>query len=364
MKKERISDRQGIALMILFIAGTSTAYPTASEAGRDIWLAILVAIAAAALAMLLYIRILSLYPGRNIFDIVALVFGKWTGKILMLLLAWFAFHIGVLIIEGYGNFMITVSLPETPRIVPMILITLLAIWGVKEGIEVLGRWAALFIVFNLPLPIFTTLSLIPEMRLSNIRPILYNGWHPVMTGAFHSFSFPFAETMVFMMLASSFQRKSTSYKVYYIGLAIGGILTIVVNLTEMLVLGPELHSAFLFPSHSVASKIHIGELIQRLELVVIVSTYTAAFIKLSLCLMGAAIGVAKLLNLDDYRHIACPIGFLMLNVAAFIHKDLLEASAWSAEIWPYYALFFQVILPCIILIVVEIKTRVKKKEVS
>ncbi|KXG74734.1 GerAB/ArcD/ProY family transporter [Thermotalea metallivorans] len=360
MDKEMIADKQGIALVILFVAGTSTAWPTATAAGRDIWLAILAAILGACFIVSIYSRILSLYHGKDLFDILELLLGKFLGRGVSLLFIWFAFHMGALVIMGYGDFLITVSLPETPRLVPMILIALLAIWGVKEGLEVLGRWAKLFLMLNIPMPIVTILMLIPQMELSNIRPVLYDGLAPVIRGAVDAFAFPFAETVVFMMVLSSVKEKKSPYRIYLMGLFFGGLLTFSVSLTEMLVLGPDIHAASFFPSHTAVTKINIAGLIHRLELISIISTYTAAFVKLSICLLAAAKGLAKIFQFADYRFFVSPLGLSMLNFAYIIHGNILESRQWSTRIWPYYAFPFQVALPLLILGIAEIKRKVQE----
>lgn len=44
MNKEVISDKQGINLVILFIMGSTLVIGTGAEAGKDSWLAIIIAI--------------------------------------------------------------------------------------------------------------------------------------------------------------------------------------------------------------------------------------------------------------------------------------------------------------------------------
>ena len=85
MNKEVISDKQGICLVILFIAGETLAMQTAPAAGSDLWLAILLAIVTSIPLLLVYSRILSLFHGKGLFDILECLFGRILGKFLSLI---------------------------------------------------------------------------------------------------------------------------------------------------------------------------------------------------------------------------------------------------------------------------------------
>ncbi|TCO74965.1 GerAB/ArcD/ProY family transporter [Marinisporobacter balticus] len=355
MHKEVISDREGICLVILFISGSTLAMPTGAAAGRDLWLAILFAIVIAIPILLIYAKLLSLFLGKDLFDILEYGFGKIIGKGIGILFIWFAFHLGVLSIRNIGEFPVTVSLPETPIPIFTLSMIMLAIWIVKEGIEVLGRWANIFVLFNAPIPSMIILMLIPIMDINNIQPILYDGINPLLKGTFEAFAFPFAETVLFTMIVSSLKTKKSSYNIYIKGLLLGGMLILGVSLTEVLVLGPDLYGATFFPNHVVARKVDIGETLQRMEVIVILATTTASFLKMSVCLLAVCNGIAKIFNLDDYRGFVTPIGLLMFNFAIFIYKSINEMTMWASSIWPYYAFLFQVILPIVLFIVVMIK---------
>ncbi|MTI46344.1 GerAB/ArcD/ProY family transporter [Sporosalibacterium faouarense] len=361
MNKEIISNKSAISLIVLFIFGSSLILPTATDAGSDLWISILLAIVFTIPIFLIYSRILSLYPNKDLFDILIIVFGKWIGKFLCLLFSWFAFHLGVLVLRNFGSFIITVSFPETPMIVPMIFLGLLGVWVVKEGIEVLGRWSWIFFIFNAPAPTLVTLLLIPKMDFNNILPLFYNGSKAILKGTFSAFSFPFGEVVILTMIFFCLSNRKSSYKVFLSGLFIGGIPLAGISLVEILVLGPDLYKASYFPNHSVATKIGLGDFLQRLEILVLIAAVTGGFVKISVCLMACSNGIAKVFNLKDYRSVIFPMGLLMINFSYLIYDNVMEQIAWADEIWPYYAFLFQAILPIIVFIIAEIRKSSKIK---
>lgn len=359
--KEIISEHHGISLLTMFIIGSSLMLPTAPEAGSDAWIAVLIALFCTLPILWIYVRLCLISKGKDLFDIYIDTFGKVFGRIIGLLYIWFTFHLGALIIRDFGEFPITVSMPETPMIVFMGGITFFSIWAVKEGIEVLGRWASFFLIFSLIFLLMIMFMLIPEMDLDNMEPILYKGIKPVLRGSFATFSFPFAEIIVFPLSIFSLRSKKSFYKVYIKGLFLGGSILVIAVLTQVLVLGEYIYSTTYFPGRESISKIHIGNFIQRMEIIGFVLLFIPSFVKLCICLLATSHGMAKIFHLKDNHLIVVPIGLCMLNVSYFLYDNLMAFTKWSSEVWPYYAFFFQVIIPMITWAFAEIKIMIKNK---
>ncbi|WP_432405314.1 GerAB/ArcD/ProY family transporter [Wukongibacter sp. M2B1] len=363
MNREVIADVEGICLVILFIAGSTLALPTGSPAGSDLWLAVLFALIIAIPLYLIYSRLLSLYPGNDIFDILEKVFGRFLGKVLGLIFVLYTFSLSSLILRDQGEYLITLSLPETPMIVPMIMMTILTIFIVKAGIETLAGWAKLFVIFNSPIPTITILMLIPQMELNNILPIFFNGVKPFLQGTLQALVFPFGDSVVFLMIFFALKTKKSSYNVLIKGLLWGGMLIVGVSLTEVLVLGQDIYLSTYYPNHSVAGKVQIGEILHRLEVIAIVATITSFFLKISVCLLAVCNGISKIFGFKDYRFIVVPIALLICNFSYFIFDNTMDKFMWGTRAGTYYFLPFQIFLPIIVLIFAEIKKRreLKKK---
>ncbi|MFZ5968311.1 MAG: GerAB/ArcD/ProY family transporter [Bacillota bacterium] len=354
MNKESISDRQGIILVTMFIIGTSIIISTGIGAKKDLWLANILAVLMALPMILIYARLHYIFPEKDMFQIIEVCFGSFIGKGIELLYIWFAFHIGALILINLGWFINTISLPETPKTISMIFILMLGIWGAKEGIEVLGRWAASMIFVIMSFLLITRLLLIPEMNILNIRPVLAEGLKPVMKGAFETFTFPLTETVIFTMVFSRFREKRSPYKIYMFGFLIGGITILLVSVTNILVIGVDNALSMYFPSYRVVSRLNIGDIISRIEIVPSAVFLMGSFIKLSICMLAVSKGISSVWNLADYRFIITPAALLMLNLSLSIYDSLMEMIEFIG-VSPYYKLPFEVILPIVILLFAEKK---------
>lgn len=131
------------------------------------------------------------------YDILELVFGKFIGKGISLLFTWFSFFLGILVLRVFGDFISVISLQNTPKIIIMFFLGLLCIWGVSKGIKTLGKWAELFVIGAIVSILLITLFLIPEMKINNLRPVLYGGIKPIIKGTFYALVFPFTQTIIF-----------------------------------------------------------------------------------------------------------------------------------------------------------------------
>lgn len=357
MNKVIISDKQAISLVILFIWGSALVLGTAGEAQKNMWFAILLGMILASLIIYIYCKILSSFDGLDVFDINLLVFGSFAGNIINILYIMYAYTLGALVLNNFSEFISAVGLPETPKVAAVFPIVLLALLAVKSGIETLGRWAEFFILFLFLIVIIPTILGIPQMELNNIRPFMEDGIRPVIKGAIGAFSFPFAETVIFLMVFSCLKNKRSVFSAYYLGLWIAGLVFTAISVRNILIIGPELLSRNYFPSYIVIARINVADFVQRIETLNTVSFLIAGFIKISLCLLAAANGLNKIFRFEDYRILVTPAALTMFAVSFKTYDNIIETVNWVKEVYPYYAAIFQVILPIITFIGIKIKKK-------
>lgn len=347
--------------MTIFIMGSSLVLGAAVEAKQDAWIAILLSIMMALPAIAIYIRLLRIFPGKDLFDLLHIVFGNFIGKTIALLYVWYAFHLGALVIRNFSEFIQIAAMPETPQYIMVLCMGVLCIWAVKEGIEVIGRCSIIVLLITSMSIIIVLVASLPQGDFINIKPILYNGFKPVISGAFSSFSFPFAETVLFTAIYSGLRNKKSTFKVFYISLFMGGAFILFTATRNLLVLGVDIASNMYFPTYSAVRLIQIGDFLQRVEVIVAIVFTFAGLGKICVCLLAACNGLAKVFNINNYHKLAIPVGLLMMNFSMLVYRNVMEMFDWAIKVYKYYAFPFQVILPIIILIAAEIKVRSNKK---
>ncbi len=135
MKKEVVSEKQGICLITLFIVAETFVLTRGMEAKQDFWIAIMLGIIMSVPYMLIFAKLHSLYPRKDLFDINENIFGKILGKILNFLLVYYVATNMMSVMSVFNNFIVTVSLTETPIAITYVILILLCIYGVKSGVS-------------------------------------------------------------------------------------------------------------------------------------------------------------------------------------------------------------------------------------
>lgn len=362
MRNEQITDKEAISLLILFVTGSTLILGIGGDARKDAWLAGIAGIIMAIPMLFVYSRISSLYPGKDLFEILDCSLGKFSGKIITLLYIWYAFHLGALVIRNFGEFVNTVTLPETPMFVSILCLGLVCIAAVRSGIEVMARISAYLIIPMILIIVIVQFLVIPQLNLNYIKPVLGNGLSPVLKGGFSAFSFPFAETVLFISVFFSLKTKKSPYKVYFSGLLIAGTIIIALVTRNIMILGDMIGKLY-FPSHVAVSRITVGDFLQRIEVAVVFVFIIGVFIKAGVCMFVVSRGISRLFNLSDYKLIAIQTGLLMTYFAYLVYDNIMEMKFWAFKVYAYYAFPFQVIFPLVIWVAAEIKTR-KKSEIT
>ena len=359
MNKEKISDAQGIKLLILFLFGSTLIMGTGGNAGRDTWLSILVGMIFIVPVYLIYCRILFLFPGKDLIEILELVFGRLIGKLLSLIFIWYAFHLGALVMRDFGEFVVTMALPETPMVVSLIAFGLLCIWGAKAGIETLAKCGEYFSVFVFVLLIIYSLLSMPSMDIQNALPIMGQGLGKSLGGVLGAMTYPFGEAVIFLFVFSALPNKGSCYKNYFWALFVSGITIAYIALRNTMILGSDTLAAVYFPAYIAISRINIGNFLQRIEVGVSIVFMLSGFIKTAICMLASAKGLGRVFNFDDYRILVTPLGLLMTTLSYTVFKSVIEMNDWTFQIWPYYSIPFQFILPLLIWVFIEIKQKSK-----
>ena len=103
METKSMSRNQAIVAITLFTFGSSVVMGINSNAGQDIWIAILLASVLTVPLFLMYARILDNFPNKNLFEISEILFGKVFGKIVTVLLVWYSLYLAALVLRNYPS---------------------------------------------------------------------------------------------------------------------------------------------------------------------------------------------------------------------------------------------------------------------
>jgi spore germination protein KB len=358
MNEQKFSTRQALSLATMSLIGHVIVLFNGSPAGNDFWLSILLAYTATLPLALMYARLITIFPGKNMFDLQIYIFGPVFGRIFILLYSLFFLHVGSLVLRGITAFIQITSLTETPQIISAVLIGLLCIYAIKAGINTLSRYTAMampayiLIIFGLAL-LATTLW----RDLSHLGPVLYNGFKPVLKSAVVLSIVPFADGAILPFILQPLKDYRKAKAIFLWSYTITAVFFLIVSVQYTLVLGNNFTFTLYFPSYVMVSLISIGDFLERIEVIMGAVLFMGAFVKIAVFLYNFSLGVSKLLNMGDYRKFSAPCGMLLIALSLLASPNILSDVVFVSTAYPYYAGFFDIVLPLAIWLPAEWKRK-------
>ncbi|MCX7747836.1 MAG: endospore germination permease [Clostridia bacterium] len=353
----KISNYQLFALLVAFMLGSSLIVNPAGMAKQDAWLSFFLGMTGGLLLLGMYSLISRLNPSASLTAILKRSFGNIMGTIISILYIWYFIHLASLVLRNFGEFSVTVSYPETPILFIVSIFALVIFLAVRSGIEILGRISEIFFIVLTLVLIFVFIGLVTSFDIENFKPFLSQGIVPVIKGAFSTLTFPFGETVVFLMVFPHVKKQGKILKTSAVSILVVGMLLLGVIARNLMVLGSDMVSRDVFPSHVVFRIIPGLDVDPLLDM----NLLLGGLIKTGICIYAATAGITELLRLGDYKPFVLPLTAFIVSLSIWVYGSLLEMVKWAAEIWPFYSIPFQIILPLFMLIMSLIRKRVKQE---
>lgn len=361
MKKQvLISSFQFCILLVGFILGSTVILVPGSHANQNAWLAYIIGWLGGFLLFPIYIALYKRHPEKTLVEIHHLLLGKWLGNLVSILYIWYFLHLGSLVLRNFTEYTLTISLPETPLWFMTVLYTLVIAYSVKSGLEVTSRTAELIVPFIFLFQIGITLLLVPHMKFSNLLPFLEDGLKPILDASLSVLTFPFGETVVFLMLFPYLNDGKKLKRNFIISFLLAGGLLLIAVFREITILGELGIERKIFPPHLSTKKIEV----LNFDPLIGVMFFITGATKICVCYLASVIGLAQLTKSNDHRVFVYPIGIILAGLSIWIYDSAPQMLTWAIDVWPYYSIPFQIIMPIILLCVSLIKGKKKSKKAS
>jgi len=346
VKKEKISGIQMFVLLSGFLFGSTIILTPTKGAKNDAWIAILIGGAGGALLLWIYTRIAMLNPSKTLVDILKDRLGKVLGTVISILYIWYFIHLASLVLRNFGEFICTTTLPETPMAVIIGLFAAVLVYVINSGIEVVGRLGELLVPV-IPLVVFVIcLSLITIHDFGAVLPVLGNGIEPVLMASFALVTFPFGETVAFLMLFQCLNNQEKLKKIIFASAGVFTLMGILIFFRDIFVLGSELIYRATFVPH--LSTMLIPGI--NVEPLVNINLLISGGIKISVCIYAATNALCQLAGIDDYRKLTTAVAVFCVVLSVWIYENIVEMFAWAEKVWPLYSIPFQIIIPVLLLL--------------
>ena len=347
-----MKNRSGISLRQFYIMtfgltiGTSIlVVPSglAHTAREDAWIAALCSLLINLIMVLLYIAIARLYPGRNIFEIYEAAFGKWLGKAVSLLYLFYFLILTGTLLGDLGFFISSEIMPETPIEAVQILFLVAAVISASKGIVVLARVGELLFPWVLFLFLILVLTLSPQIEWNHIKPVLEGGWSPVLQAGYQSAMFQ--ELIVLMTFLPLVNKPKSGERAFLWGTFAGGAILSIIVLLSVLVLGIEQTENNTFPAYALAKTINIGNILQRVEGILITIWVLTFFIKISLLYLSVLKGIQTVFRLEKQNYLIYPLAVLFIIIAWNTYINTVYINEIIATVWGNFSFIHLLLIP-------------------
>jgi spore germination protein KB len=191
-----------------------------------------------------------------------------------------------------------------------------------------------------------SLSLITVHDFTAFLPILENGITPVLNAAFSFITFPFGETVAFLMLFPHLNKKEKLKKVVFVSAAVSILLGIILFFRDIFVLGSDLMARSTCIPH--LTSLLIPGL--NVEPLVDINLLIGGGVKISVCIYAAARALSQIAGISDYRKLTGAISTFCVVLSIWAYENVLEMFNWAEKVWPYYSIPFQIVVPLLLLL--------------
>ncbi|AOT70735.1 GerAB/ArcD/ProY family transporter [Geosporobacter ferrireducens] len=281
--KEIISFRQLFLLTLAQLGGAAIIYlPGVAEAGRDVWISNIVASIVGYIVVYSHYLPLSLCPNCSMTETLNKYWGRFLGGFVNLYYFFFFFILCCLIISDVFYFG-KITMPETPGYIFIIFFLIPAVYAIKLGLETIAR----LLEFLLPLliVIYCTLFLLvmPKLDFGNLMPVLSEGMKPVLAGAIPNMNFPYAQILpvaFFYRYTRSESRGSRKFlKSIFAAIFMATVLLSLRSMASVAAFDEATLITLTYPPFSTIRLIEIGDILERLDALLLAVFYGTTFIK-------------------------------------------------------------------------------------
>jgi spore germination protein KB len=270
--------------------------------------------------------------------------------------------------RNFGELIVGSILTETPIVVVIGSFMMLVIYCLRGGVETFGRMGeVVFPVYVFAIVLVWVLLLsVKEININNLTPVVGNGVKPIVKETFPHTLISFGEIVIILMFFPILNKKQHARKIGMAVIMIGGILLTLNTIMNISVLGPEIYSNVNFPLLSATRQVSIADFLERFDALIILLMVAGVFFKIGGWTYGAAVGIAQLFNVKDYRSILIAIGTIILPLS-LLHassdvEHFLEVGRKFLNL--YVHILTQIIFPFLLFVIAFIRKKFNPKNSS
>ncbi|SDM99695.1 GerAB/ArcD/ProY family transporter [Acetanaerobacterium elongatum] len=358
--KDQISSRDLLFSAAAYVQASSllTAFITGTLR-QSSWVGTVAAYALALILLAILLFLFKRHPGMGLVQLNDAVFGKVAGRIVSFCYFFFIFTLVSLNIGDLNGFLNSYILSDTPPIAIVVPLMLVCVIAVRKGIDSVFRLGPLFSALQIITLILFTVMLIPNMKPANMLPVLDLTPKEFWQGTNTLYSLPFGDLFIVILAIPAVSNIKNYKSIIFKGFTIGAVITLLIVITDTLVLGPLLSNITL-PRFLSIRLINVADVFTRMDIVYAYVLIVLRYFKLCVLLYVCSLLLAQIFELKSYVPLVSTLGILTAIYSLFLFRSGSESSEWAANTAGIYGTFFNTLLPLLTFIVYLIQLLLKK----
>lgn len=359
MRSDKITNGAGAALSALTIMTNGYSVMLGSEAGRDSWIAHLLAGAVALFCAWFLIKLCDGFPEKTFYEVIEISLGSFFGKAVAGVLALLSLVTCVISLTVFSRFVQITSLPQTPQIILPLLIIIIAALSLRRGLRAAAGSARLLFWFSAAVSAVFALFGMKWMDFSLLLPVGENiGGILKSTGEIFLNRFG---TIPALMAVYTRMQKGSRRRLFFLSSVAGASAALVlISAVTVATLGAETAKADFYPIYTAMTVRGIGGFIQHTEILACIAMTLSLFFKSAVCLLFSDDMLTGLFNTARREGVAMPLALICAASTQIIYRDISSLRGmmeWKSGAVAVVA--FYIILPAVLVLFSRLRRKTR-----
>lgn len=329
----------------------------AEFAGTDGWISIVLNWLIVCISGWLMLLTLRKYPTLTLPELLERLFGKWLGKLLLLVpIGYFAF-VGWFILVTTASFIKSWFLPKTPGYVILFLLAVPGYMLVRYGPRIHGRFSELVFYMAIGLLMVPIIPL-DQGHWLHLLPVLKEGWMPIANGAMHTVDV-FTGIGIVFLYYPYLQKKQYAVHGLLIANTITCFIYLVVTIVCFVYFSPDGIASLSQPLLTLMKNVGF-RFLERMDSITLAAYLPVAITALTPAIYSASFTISSLLGKKDHREIAACY-FAAVIAIRFIVKPTWQLTQQWRNLINTMDLVLLLVVPIVLFIYVWGMNKVRKR---
>lgn len=354
MSKIKITNGMFVAMIVnlAFVKSIGVTQGTLARlVGQDMWIATLAGALQGIAMMYVTYLVIRRRPNLDFISMGEKLLGKWFGKLVaVLMLAFFLAASGPIMLTFVYHLQ-DYFLPEAP--LPLFLVSALLVGslGCFYGLEVMARLSLLGLLFIFTLNLLIIFGSTQEFDIRNLLPVLEVGLPKVAAASLHYDADCALSIMMAALIMPHIKNvKQRGGQMGMLGIAASGLIILIWAFLQSAVLSAEVAAEYTVSCMKLARNAHIGNFLQRYEMIMIALYSIPILFEIMFCLYGTSMCASKLFGLNNDRWTILPAALLIGIFSYWVVRDHFTAMEFLEITWPRIGVPIAFGLPVLLLL--------------